>query len=805
MDTLLQDLRFAFRSFARRPAFAAVVVLTVAIATGGCTAIFTLLYGMLVRPLPFAEPGRLAALSMQYPEGGVVDGRVSLPDLMSVAEQCTSCTGVAAAESWSAVLDDGEQPERVRGAAVTPGLFELLGVPPHLGRTFLPEDGVEGTAPRVVVSYGLWQRSGGEPDLVGRALRVNGEPAEVVGVMPPGFAFPHSQDVWRPLVYDPDEERTNRYLEISLVRLAPGATLPALRQELTAVGERLAADFPVSNRGWSFAAGPLRDEMSGSGTRQAMYLLLGAVGFLLLVACANIANLLLAREGARRREMAIRQAVGAGGGRLVRQLLTESLLLALAGGALGVLLAVWSLDLVLATNPEPLPFWQSFQLEPAVLAFSFAVTLAAGLLFGLLPALRAARTDVRCGLLGSAGDGAADRAGRRLQRLLVSAEVALSLALTFGAALLVQSYVAQVAGDAGFDTARKLTFRTTLVGERYAEPADRAAYLDRLTERLQEVPGVLRAAATGALPVDDGGGLVAVEAEGRPLDAGHEVQATYVGSTAGLFDVLGTPLVAGRGFTRAETLDPEARVVLINRALGERLWPGQDPLGRRLRFDGDDELWLTVVGVSPDLQWEEFREETAVSRRQIHLPCARAAWRTMSLIVATAGAPAAVADDVRTAFAAVDATLPLWELRTYDQVRWQTSWGEAVLGVLLAYFALVAVLLAALGIYGVVAFAVTRRVREIGIRLAVGAERRQVVALFLGEGLLQALLGVAAGLLGALALSRLLTSLLYGVRPQDPSTLLLTPLALLAVALLASYLPARKAAKVDPLDALRAD
>ena len=812
MDRLKQDLRFALRGWGRRPGLALVIVLTVAVATGGCTAIFTLLHGMLFAPLPWVRAEGLYALTMAYPQAGIEGGRLSLPDLVDVGVACTSCVAVGAADDWRAVLDGGDGPEQVRGGAVTPGLFALLGVHPALGRTFRDEEGRPGGPRVVVLGHGLWQRLGGDPRIVGRTLQVDGRAAEVVGVMPQGFAFPEAEELWRPLIFDPQEERSNRYLSAALVRLRPGATPAAVDGELAALAQRLAADHPATNRGWSFRRLPLRDALLGRETRPVLAVLAGSVVFLLLIACANIANLLLAREGARRPEMSMRRALGASAGRIVRQLLTESLLLSLAGGALGVLFGIGSLQLVLSTNPEPLPFWQSFELSPGVLAASLAVSVAASLVFGLLPALRAARAETAGGLMSGLAAGSrtasGGRDGRRLQRGLVAAEVALSVSLVFAAALLVQSYVAQVRGDAGFDTARMLSLRTVLVGPRYDEAAARAAVLEQIAERLEALPGVERAAATGAIPVDDGGGAVAVEAEGRPLQAGQEVQATYVGSTGGLFETLGVPMLAGRRFTRGECLDPEAAVVVVSRSLAATLWPGAPPadaVGRRLRFDGDETLWFRVVGVVADVQYEEFGEETAISRRQVHLPVGRAAWRSMALLLRTAGDPAAVAGDVRRELAAVDATLPVYAVRTLDRVRRETTWGQAASSGILAYFAAVAVLLAGLGVYGVVAFSVSRRTREVGVRLAVGAAPEQVVRLFVGEGLVQVAAGVAAGLVGAVALSRLLDGLLYGVAARDPRTVAAVSAVLLTVGLVATWLPARRAARVDPVASLRAE
>jgi len=807
MSELRDDLRHAFRSLTQRSGFTKVVILTIALAVGSNTAVFTLVHSMLLRPVPLVrEPERLVALTMTQPRLGVDGGDLSVIDYLDLARRCTSCQAMATFNGENVVFREGEESERLGGLAMTTDLFAVLGVEPVLGRAFLPEEGQEGRDAVVVLSYGLWQRRFAEdPTAVGRTVSINGRPRTVVGVMPAGFRFPEIADLWLPLVPDLAEQRTDRYMDGTLARLAPGVSQAEAQAELATIAADLAAHYPDTNAGWSVELIPFRDAMA-EGMHRSLLLAQGAVLFVLLIACANVANLLLAREVSRQREVAVRLALGAGRFRVVRQLLTESLVLAVLGGGLGLLLARWSLDWVLASNPEEWPFWLDFSMNWPVLLATLGLSVGAGLLFGMLPALRAARPELVSSLKEGGAQGGTGRSRQRWQRILVSGEVALAVVLLFGALLLVRSFVSILHADVGFDTKRILVLRTYLPEGQYETRESRIALLDQALERVAALPGVVGATFTGAVPADDGSGTTLLLPEGQVFGRDEVPLVTYIGSTAGFFRALGVPLLAGRGFTAEEGRNPEATVAVVNRALAERLWPGEEAVGRRVRIgEGDEARWLTVIGVAGDLQYEEFGEETPAARLQIHLPYSLTGWHNSALLVRTAGDPAALAPLVREEIRAVDPTLPVWDVRTMAEVLQYTTWGQRILSELFAYFGVLALVLGGLGIYGVMAYGVSQRLHEIGIRLALGAREEEVVSLVMGSGLALFGSGLALGLGGALALARLMRGILWGVEPDDGASLLLVSVTILLVGLFASYLPARRAARVPPSRALRAE
>jgi predicted permease len=535
-------------------------------------------------------------------------------------------------------------------------------------------------------------------------------------------------------------------------------------------------------------------------------LMLGAVGCVLLIACANVANLLLARAAARQREIAIRVAIGAGRWRLIRQLLTESVLVALAGGALGTLIAIWWLDLTTSRISAELAYWITFEVDRGVLLYTFSLSVATGLLFGLVPALRSSRPD----LTRSLKDGARGAVGgfrrNRLQSVLVSGEIALSLVLLVGAALMIRSFIAAVNVDLGFDTGRMLTMRTSLTGNAYDGVATRAAFFEQMRERIGTLPGVRATALTTALPADEGGLGTVIVAEGQPRAPGEETFVRYVGITPGYWEMLGMPLLAGRDFTPREAADSNSTVVVLNQDLAEQLWPGQDALGKRVQIViGERTPWLTVVGIAPTLHYEAVGNASVQSRRQAHVPYARAGWRLMTLMVRAEGDPGALAPAVRRTLQGMDNTLPVFSVHTMDEYRTYTAWDRRLFGQLFGGFGLLALVLAAVGVYGVTSYAVSQRAHEIGVRMALGAQGTDVLRMIVAHGAVLAAVGVGVGLLGAFAVSRVMSSVLYGVSATDPVAFLGIPLLLGCVALLASYLPARRAVRVDPMIALRSE
>ncbi len=811
MDTLLQDLRFTARTLRRQPGFAATVVLTLALASGANSAGFTLLHGILLRPLPFPTADRLASLSMRNDVLGVEAGELSVSDLDGLRAGCSTCAAVAGVEETNAVLDAGRAPERLRVAEVGAGLFRALGIGPVMGRDLsaTPEASPE---PEILVSHRLWRRRLGEdPGVLGRQVLLDGEARTVVGIMPPGFHFPERADLWGTLVRDSESSRTDRDLDGAFVLRDPAASLAQLRSEVAAIGRRLAGEHPSTHAGWQLEVATLRAALVGDDTRRVLYLMSGAVFLVLLIACANVANLLLSRQVSRRHEVAIRAALGCGRWRIARQLLTESLVLSVLGGGLGVLLAAWSVDYVRTSSPEKLPYWMRLGIHGEVLLFTLGLSVFTALVISVLPAWRNLRPELYAELRRSAPGAGAPRQRQRLQRLLVVGQIALAVVLVFGAGLLIRTSMAMLAADPGFDSRNLVTLRTILIGERYRDPAARAAWLEQAIERLEALPGVERAAFTGSLPLDEGGADALLAAEGQasgsgPAAAGDEIPGIVVTSTAGYFDALGAALERGRPFTAREARDPESRVAIVGSGLADRLWPDRSPIGQRLRLaSGNAAPWLTVVGVARDLHYGELGDATPRSRRQVHLPYAGAPWRSMTLVARTAIAPRSLLEPIREQIAALDRSLAVYHLQTLDDLRYRTTWGQRIRGQIFGGFALIALLLGAVGVYGVMSFTVLQRTREVGVRMALGADRASISWLVLLEGLGLAAAGVGAGLIGTSLVSRLMESLVWGVGSTDTATFVTAPLVLLVAALVASYLPARRAASVDPLVALRSE
>jgi predicted permease len=802
MDHGLQDLRLAFRRLSQNPALSLAIVLVMALGSGSASVVMVFLQGLVLRPLPFERPEELVALRMENAAAGIGEGDWSDPDFLDLRGQIEGLRGLAAVDERDVVVSTAEGAERYSAALVSPELFTTLGLEPEWGRRFHAAEGRAGDEAVVVISRRLAERLGAPDHLPGTRLLVDGAPTLVVGVMAPGFLFPEQSDLWLPYQPVAETNRGARYLDLVLARLAPGASLRSLQPELNTWANRLARAYPGSNRDWTVRALSLHRSLVDAPTRQVLWLMVGAVGLVLLVACANVTNLLLARETTRYRERAIQLALGSGRGRLIRQALLESVLLSLGGGVLGLLLAAWSIDLILTSNPEPLPFHVHVRLDPPVFLASLAIAAGCGLVFGLLPALRSAHLDPAQTLKAGIRSGG-HRHRRRLIRALVAVEVAASLPLLLTAALLVQSYLAITGTDAGFDTERLLVLRTHLPAASYPDVTAASQVLERVVTEVERLPAVERAAFTGAVPLDDGGGSARLAVRGSDRETGQELEVTYVGSTAGFFDTLGLPLIAGTGPTPQQAMDPEAAVAVVNTALAATLWPGQDPLGRQIRLG--EGSWLTVTGLVPDLHYEELGEETPRSRLQVHLPYAQAPWRTLALLIRTHGDPAAVAPGVRQALRQIDPQLPVFDLRTMTEVRVYTAWGQRLQGVLFGTFATLGLVLAAVGLYGVVAFGVSQRWHEIGVRMALGARRSQVVGAVVTEGLAPVLAGLVVGLALAVAAARLLEGLLFGVATHDLLTLVCAPLLLLLTAGAAALLPARRAASVEPVSALRAE
>jgi putative ABC transport system permease protein len=804
METILQDVRYSLRQFARRPAFAVVAVLSLALAIGGNTLIFGLVDGFVLHPFPYPDPDRLVSVGVSFPKLSPETGYVEVLSPAEYADIRTSRTfaHTGAFDLGNRNISGGDVPERVFTALLLDDLFPVIGMKPALGRGFTAEELAPNGPTVAIISYRLWQsRFGGDPAVLSRPIRIGGQTASVVGVMPPGLVL-IGTDMWIPWGGDTAAMPRNIRQFSVLARLAPGATLTQANAELATlagrVDERERAAFK-EYEGWRLVATPWAAALL-QDMRPAAFLLLGAVAFVLLIACANLTNLLLARSTTRQRELAVRLALGAARWRLARHLLTESLLLALAGAAAGLLLAYVGFRGAGALIPSQM---QMLDLRAGVslrvLLWSAALAIAAGLVVGLLPALQAARTDSHESLK-SDGRTGASRAGSRVRGVLVVAEIALSVVLLLGAGLLLRSFVNIQRVDAGFDPRGVLTMRLTLPREKY--PGDAAgAFFDRLAERIASVPGVRSVAAASQFPP------MGVFDTQFTLERGAEASgaiptALITVATPSLFDTLRVPMRAGRTFSPADRLEAPL-VAIVNQAFASRYLQGVDPLGQRLTI-GDPKRqrpWTTIVGVVAD-----FRNGGATRpvRPEMYIPVRQQTlWNQLFVLVRGDASAAALLPSVREAVRALDADQPIYAIQTLEEAMAEASFQQRIAAVLLSIFAGVALVLAAVGIFGVMSYSVSARTQEMGVRLAMGAQRRDVMWLVLGHVLRLSAVGVAIGIAGLLAVGKAMTGLLFGVTPADPLTIASVAGALGAVALVAAWAPAARASRVDPIEALR--
>ncbi|MDA8016798.1 MAG: ABC transporter permease [Thermoanaerobaculia bacterium] len=805
MDDLLRDLRTSWRSLRRRPAFSFTIVATLAIALGANTAVFTLIRGIAWQPLPFIDDDGLVTVAMRHAEYDIEAFDFSVPDVRDFAEQCTACSGVGAYDRRSLVLGSVE-PERIWATAVSPGLLALLGVDPAFGRHFQTGEDIDGADGVILLGHDLWQdRMAGDPDIVGRTLVVNGRDRTVIGVMPEGFSFPEQVDAWIPLVYGTDRPRGDRWIDHLVARLDPAITLENARAEVSALGERLATAHPESNRGYSFDLLPYRDYLVDDGTSHALDLMMYAVVFVLMIACANVAHLMIVRDSSRRQETAVRFALGTTRWQLFRQRLVEGLILASGGTLLGMLLVSWAIDFFLGANPYGFPYWMQFKIDPQVLFFAAGLAIVATLLFTVLPLHRAVSGDPTDDLRdGARGSGGAER--QRLQRTLVFCESALAVLLLFGAFLLFQSMAALTRLDPGFETERLVLVGTYLHGPQFATDEDRGDFAQRAAEQLASLPGIESAAAANAAPLARDGitiGLITESMDSIESSSGG-LPASAIGSSSHLMDTLGIAPLEGRFLRSSDGIDGALPVAVVNQRLAERLWPDHSAVGRRIRSTSF-ERWFTVVGVVPDLYYEEAGEESDQSRYQVHVAYRYGARRNVSFLLRTDLSPAALYPMMREELRKLDATLPLTFLRSLEDIRHRTLWADRLLGQMLGAFATAALVLAALGLYGVMAFAVAERRREFGIRFALGADARRVIRQVLREGLALTAAGLTTGTAASLVLAGWISSNLYGITDGGTRALLIAAWVLLTTAGLACWLPARRAGKLDPISALRGE
>ena len=812
METLLQDIRYGARVLAKHKGFTAIAVLTLALGIGANTAIFSVVNELLLRPLPYRDAERLVMLWEVSPEGRH-QNTTSRANFWAWREQNKSFEGMAAFSDQRLNLTGEGDPEEVSVQLATPELFSVLGVEPILGRTLIVEDSYAGSA-GVVLSHGMWQRRfGGETSVVGKPITLNGIPFTVVGVMPAGFQWHIRQrsgtgrpaEMWMVLSMPPPagDNGTSRGRFLSVVaRMKPGVSVEQADAELKAIEASLGQDSPRFNKGFSAEALPLRDQFVGN-VRPALWILLGAVGFVLLIACANVANLLLSRAAAREKEIALRTALGARRSRIVRQLLTESLLLSLLGSLFGLMVAWWGIRALVAISPRDLVNLQGVGINLTVLAWTLAISLLTGIIFGLVPALEATRVDLN-GTLKEGGKGAGGQSARTrsLRSVLVVSEVALALVLLASAGLMLKSFARMRNIDTGFNTENVLTMVLRLPAAKYKEDPQVVNFFRQALERTRALPGVRSAGMVNFLPLYGGlGSSTSFTIEGRPAQPPGQEPGTNVRvADASYFATMGIPLLRGRNFTDFE--DAEARhVIIVSESLARRYFPGEDPLGKRITVPMSEKPVPTeIVGIVGDVRYDSLTDEAEPT---VYFPHPELTYEFMTLVIRTTGDPAEMAPAVRRELSAIDPDQPVSDVRTMNQVMADTVGRARFSTLLLGLFAGLATLLAAVGIFGVMNYSVALRTHEIGIRMALGAQPARVLMLVLRQGLILTLVGIGVGLAGALALTRVMSGLLYGVGATDPITFASIALILAVVSLIACYIPARRATRIDPLIALR--
>jgi putative ABC transport system permease protein len=807
---MLFDLRYALRTLARNRGFAAIAVLTLALGIGATTAIFSVFNAVLLRPLPYAEPGRLVAIEEVVPR--FAQYGPSLPvtawHFREWRKHSRAFEQFALVGSIGYTLTGGGDPLSLTGGRVSASLFPMLGIQAQLGRTFREDEDQPGRDRVVVISNSLWtSRFHRDPATVGSKISLNGRPFEVIGVLPAGirvpsegdlqaiWRFPAEADFWKPFaIADPDLAIMAEYNFGCVARLKPGVSRAQATADLNAIQAGIVRDLPERPE-LSVLISGLRDQMTG-GARESLTLLLAAAGLVLLMVVVNLANLLLARASARRRELAIRAAIGAGVGRIVRQMLTESLLLAVAAGALGVLLARWALAAILVKAPLELPGLKDVRLDSTVLAFAALAAVASGLLFGILPAWRMARTDPQAALKSGSLAITEGRQGGGLGRLLIAAEVALcSLCLVVGG-LLLNSFVRLTNVDKGFQADHAITLNLSLPASRYPGNEKRAAFVETLLDRIQAMPSVVAAGVSNCGPLSGEGSNADMEVEGAAGAAADRPWVDYRGVTPDFFHAMGVPLRRGRLFGPS---DRSRVVAMISTQVARRMWPNLDPIGMRFHLGSVEAEWIEVVGVVGDVRSSLHKAPNPT----VYVPYWQLARRDVALVVRTAAPPLSIAGAVRGAIRGLDPELPAPRLRTIDEVVDALLAERRFQLTLVLVFAVSALLLAAIGVYGVVSHAVARRTNEIGIRMALGASRGDVRLMVARQGLAPVAAGLATGLAGAVAVARLASGFLFGVSPADPPTFAAVAVMLLTAALAACYLPARRATRVDPLTALR--
>jgi putative ABC transport system permease protein len=809
MNHLLQDLRYAVRQLRSHPAFTLTAVATLALGIGANTAIFSVINGVLFRSLPYREPERLIAINHLYPSLDSLNAGVSVPGFRDYRAASNVLASGTALNGWAPTLTGQGDPDRILSLAVTGDYFTTLGVTPLVGRAIQADDATEGKSKVVVLGNGFWRRHfAGDPKAVGQKLVLDGESYEIVGVLPPEFKdyAMRQAELWTPLVFRPDQFadrfRTSEFLTF-YGRLRPGTSVDQATREFAALAERLKKDFPDSYPpDWTLKVTPVSD-LGLRAVRGALYVLLGAVGFVLLIACANVANLQFTRAAGRSREIAVRLALGASPGALVRQLLVESILVAVAGGVIGLAIAAWAVPALIGLNPDAIPRADQIRLDGTVMAYTLGIAVVSGILFGLAPALQVRRADLQRSLKEGGRGNSGDRGGLAVRRTLVVCTVALALTLLTGAGLLIRSFARVVDVNPGFDADRLLTFQISLPAAKYDSAAKQVLVSSQLQQAVAAVPGVKAVGTTTNIPFSGNfsTGSFSVEgyqpAKGEPMPWGDQRIVS-----PGFQQALGMPRKAGRFFTDQDQRGSPL-VAVVDESLARRYFPGGNAVGKRITYSdlgAPDIRWIEIVGVVGHVMHEGL---DAQGRVQVYRPLAQVPVSVQGFVIRTAGQPDELLNSIRQAVRSVDPDLPITGARTMAEMISASTGPRQFTMVLLGIFSGIALLLASVGLYGVMSYAVTQRTQELGIRLALGAAARDVLQLVLSQGMRLALVGIGIGLVAAFFLTRLIKGMLYDVPATDPITFGLIALLLTAVTLFAAWLPAHRATRVNPLVALR--
>ena len=809
MRVLLQDLRFALRQMAKRPGFTVVVILTLALGIGANAAIFSVLDAVLLRPLPYDHPEQLIKVWTRFTGIGQPNDQnwVSAPEFHDFLTLNHSFAELAAIDTGSFNLGVKGSPQRVVGSAISPNLFPMLGAQPTLGRNFLPEEAQPGREKEVILSYGLWQRGyGANPGVIGTTLRIDGVPMTIVGVMPRGFAYPDESEIWGPLAFSPDDlsenNRGSHGLEV-LGRIKPGLSLAQVQSDMDRVSKTMIEEhqsYPYSKYDFGIILHPLLEETVGD-VKTSLWVLMAAVGLVLLIACANVANLLLVRASERQQEMGVRLALGASGWRLARQLLTESVLLALIGGAAGLAVTPLALRGLIAIAATTLPRTVSTTIDARALLVMLTIAVATGILFGLAPAIQAMRNRNLAALKSARTTEGSQ--SKRLRRVLVMGETALSLILLAGAGLLMRSFQQILKVDPGFSPDDVLTMRIALPGAQYSKPEQVRGFYNTLLSRIQQLPGIRYAGAASLIPLggQNASGTIVVDSQLVPKeDTQPEADQRFV--TPDYFKAMGISLIRGRFFDSRDS-DTAPKVAIVDESLAQIYWPNQDPIGKRIHLGtvpSPNSPWCTIVGV---VRHVRNRTLEARSRIETYYPEDQASVSAMTLAVLTSGNPMSYAPTIQREVNSIDPDLPVYRVRTMTEVMGESVARRRLALILLAVFAGLALALASVGIYGVTSYVVAQSQQEIGLRMALGADRSQVLSLMMGKGMGTIVAGLVLGLVVALFMTRLIGGMLFEVRPADPLALGGAAVLLLAVALLAIFIPARRATRVEPMVALR--